>query len=48
MITTFAILAGMLLALLLSGFWVGLALLLVGIAGLLMLDAFLHGGGSAT
>ncbi|MEO5606763.1 MAG: TRAP transporter large permease subunit, partial [Polaromonas sp.] len=42
--TTFAIIAGMLLALLLSGFWVGFALLLVGIASLYMLDAANAGG----
>lgn len=44
MMTTFAIIAGMLLALLLSGFWVGFALLLVGIASLYMLDAANAGG----
>lgn len=44
MITTFAILAGMLLILLLAGFWVGFALLVVGIVGLVMLDAANAGG----
>ena len=44
MMITFAIIAGTLLALLLSGFWVGFALLLVGIASLFMLDAANAGG----
>ena len=39
MIATFLIIVGLLAVLLASGFWVGPALLVVGIAGLLMLDA---------
>ena len=41
---TFVFLALLLLALLAAGFWVGLALLLVGMAGLWMLGAANAGG----
>lgn len=44
MMSTFLILVGLLVLLLAAGFWVGLALLLVGLVGLVMLDAGNPGG----
>src|SRR5437870_901121 len=44
MATTFVILIVLLIALLASGFWVGLALLVTGLVGLLMLGANNAGG----